>query len=252
VDVNCSLVECSLEQGDFKRPALRLGLNRVKGLSVDAARQLVATRSQQPFISTTDLAQRTGLNAHELGALAAADALHGITGNRHRARWQVAGVEKPMPLLDIPVFNEAEPLLSTPSAMASVVNDYASTGLSLREHPMALVRTRLADHCLRAQQLWELPDGAEVTTAGLVITRQRPGSANNVTFVTLEDETGFINLVVWKQLAERQRQVLLNSYLLEVRGYLQRQDGVLHVIARHLRDRGPLLEGLAVSSHDFH
>ncbi len=252
VDVNRSLVECSLEQGDFTRPALRLGFNRVKGLSADAARQLVAARDQQPFIGTTDLAQRTGLNAHELGALAAADALQGITGNRHRARWQVAGVEKPLPLLNIPAFNEAEPLLSTPGRMLSVVNDYASTGLTLREHPMSLVRRRLADHCLQAQQLWQLSDGQEVVTAGLVITRQRPGSAKSVTFVTLEDETGFINLVVWKQLAERQRSVLLNSYLLEVRGRLQRQDGVLHVIASHLIDRAPLLEDLVISSRDFH
>ncbi len=252
VDVNRSLVECSLEQGDFSRPALRLGFNRVKGLSADAARQLVAARDQQPFIGTTDLAQRTGLNAHELGALAAADALQGITGNRHRARWQVAGVEKPLPLLNIPAFNEAEPLLSTPGRMLSVVNDYASTGLTLREHPMSLVRRRLADHCLQAQQLWQLSDGQEVVTAGLVITRQRPGSAKSVTFVTLEDETGFINLVVWKQLAEQQRSVLLNSYLLEVRGRLQRQDGVLHVIASHLIDRGPLLEDLVISSRDFH
>ncbi len=252
VDVNRSAAECSLEQGAFGSAALRLGFNRVKGLSAAAAERLATARGATPYASTTELARRTGLPANELGALAAADALRSLTGNRHRARWHVAGVEKPMPLLKIPSFNEAEPLLPPPAAMTSVISDYASTGLSLREHPLAMVRAGLPEHCLQARQLWQAADGVQVTTAGLVITRQRPGSAANVTFVTLEDETGFINLVVWERLAERQRAELLHASLLEVQGQVQKQDGVLHVIARRLVDRSSLLADLSVSSRDFH
>jgi error-prone DNA polymerase len=115
-----------------------------------------------------------------------------------------------------------------------------------------LLRPQLDAGCKSAAELWELPDKSRVCTAGLVITRQRPGSAANVTFVTLEDETGFINLIVWERVAERQRQVLLNSTLLMVRGELQKQDGVLHVIARQLEDRSAMLSNLQSRSRDFH
>jgi len=164
----------------------------------------------------------------------------------------VAGIEKPLPLHGIPEFAEGEPLLPPPGRMQAVIADYAATGLSLRAHPLALIRPALPADCLSAAQLWQQPHGAHVYTAGLVITRQRPGSANNVTFVTLEDESGFINLVVWERLAERHRQVLLNSAFMGVYGEIQKQDGVLHVIVRRMDDRTPLLRELAVSSRDFY
>jgi error-prone DNA polymerase len=252
VDINHSQAECSLERGEFGRPVLRLGFNRVRGLSAGSAESLVESRSGQPFSSVTDLARRVQLAANEYGALAAADALQSIAGNRHRARWHVAGIEKPTALLQTPAFAEGEPLLPAPGAMSAVISDYASTGLSLREHPLALIRPHLGSYCVSARQLWELPDGAAACVAGLVISRQRPGSAANVTFVTLEDETGFINLVIWEQVAERQRRVLINASVLEVRGRVQKQDGVLHLVARRLEDRSALLQELTVSSRDFH
>jgi len=255
VDINYSLAECSLEYGEpgqRARPALRLGFNRVRGLSAGSAESLVELRGGQPFTSVNDLARRVQLTANEYGALAAADALQSIAGNRHRARWHVAGIEKSTPLLQTPAFAEADPLLPAPGEMSSVISDYTSTGLSLREHPLALIRPRLESYCVSAQQLWELPDGVAACVAGLVISRQRPGSAANVTFVTLEDETGFINLVLWEQVAERQRRVLINASVLEVRGRVQKQDGVLHLIARRLEDRSALLQELTVSSRDFH
>jgi len=252
VDINHSDVECSLERGEFAgRPALRLGLNRISGLSASAAEQLVAARGAGSFSSVADLAQRVNLHANEYGALAAADALKSLAGNRHRARWQVAGVEKPLPLMGVPDFAEGDPLLVQPNMMADVLSDYASTGLSLREHPVALIRERLDGFCVSAAELWGLPDGAQAYAAGLVITRQRPGSAKNVTFVTLEDESGFVNLVVWQQLAERQRETLLNASVLGVYGQVQKQSGVLHLIAKRLVDHSGLLGELSITSRDF-
>jgi len=122
----------------------------------------------------------------------------------------------------------------------------------LRQHPLALLRPELGRFCRLAAELADLPDKTRVQTAGLVITRQRPGSAGNVTFVTLEDETGFINLVIWEKVAEKQRRVLLNATLLGVSGHIQKQDGVLHVIAHRLYDRSRLLNDFSSGSRDFH
>ena len=252
VDVNYSQVECSLERGDFGAAALRLGLNTVKGLSATGAGELVAGRGGRLFRDVNDLSQRVRLSRGDHEALAAADALRDIAGHRHQAAWRVAGIEKPSPLHGVPVFAEGDPLLRAPGRMHSVIADYAATGLSLRSHPLALIRPALPKGCLSAAELWRQPHGALVYTAGLVITRQRPGSANNVTFVTLEDESGFINLVVWERLAERQRHELLNSAVMGVYGEVQKQDGVLHVIVRRMDDRTSLLSELAVSSRDFH
>jgi len=148
---------------------------------------------------------------------------------------------------------EGIPLLRAPTEGQGIVADYRSVGLTLGRHPLALLRTRLArDGILTAAGLWQLEDGARVRTAGLVITRQRPMTASGVTFMTLEDETGHINLVVWLQVAERQRRVFLESRLLEVSGKLQRQDNVLHVIVTDMRDRSRLLGDLNARSRDFH
>lgn len=132
-----------------------------------------------------------------------------------------------------------------------MVADYASTGVSLRPHPLALIRPSLEESCLTAADLWRLPDKSRVLVAGLVITRQRPGSAANVTFVTLEDETGFINLVVWERIAERQRKVLLGAKIVAVYGETQKQDGVLHVIVRRMVDKSSLLSSFSVRSRSF-
>jgi error-prone DNA polymerase len=144
-------------------------------------------------------------------------------------------------------------LLRAPREGHDIVADYASLGLTLRRHPLALLRERLEKRgVIDTQALWGLPNGRWVTTAGLVITRQRPGSASGVTFVTLEDEAGYVNLIVWKRVADEQRAALLESRLLEVRGQVQREGDVLHLIARRLVNLSALLGDLVVDSRDFH
>jgi error-prone DNA polymerase len=212
---------------------------------------LVATRQQAHFNDPHDLNVRTQLDQGDYTALAAADALRTLTGNRHRAHWAIDGFEKSTPLFSAARFSEAEPMLRQPSQMESIVSDYASQGLSLRQHPLACLRQHFPEPALRAKDLWALPDSKQVYVIGLVITRQRPGSARNVTFVTLEDETGFINLVIWEKLAERQRKTLLGARILGVKGVTQKQDGVLHVIAHQLEDRTALLTELPVFSRNF-
>jgi error-prone DNA polymerase len=142
--------------------------------------------------------------------------------------------------------------LRAPREGHDIVADYASLGLTLRRHPLALLRDRLEKRgVIDTQALWGLPNGRWVTTAGLVITRQRPGSASGVTFVTLEDEVGYVNLIVWKRVADEQRAALLESRLLEVRGQVQREGDVLHVIAQRLGNLSALLGDLMVESRDF-
>jgi error-prone DNA polymerase len=153
----------------------------------------------------------------------------------------------------MPGDESAQPLLPPPSEGEAIVADYASLGLSLRRHPLALLRGQLhALGCATAAVVEQVPAGQRAHAAGLVINRQRPASANNVTFVTLEDETGCVNLVVWKSVAERYRSVLLGARLMAVQGRVQRESGVTHLMAEDLIDHSELLGGLVVRSRDFH
>jgi error-prone DNA polymerase len=252
-DATVSEWDCTLERCDDGRPALRLGLRLVKHLSHEGARRLLAARAVRPFEDVTELAERAALDRRDLEALAAGDALARLSGHRYRAVWQVSGVERPLPLLPADTQGpEGIPLLRAPREGHDIVADYASLGLTLRRHPLALVRDRLEKRgVIDTQALWGLPTGRWVTTAGLVITRQRPGSASGVTFVTLEDEVGYVNVIVWKRVADVERAPLLESRLLEVRGQLQREGDVLHVIARRLVNLSALLGGLMVESRNF-
>jgi error-prone DNA polymerase len=226
----------------------------VKRLSREGGKRLLEARAVRAFDSIADLAERAVLDRRDLEALAAADALAGIAGHRHRAVWQVTGVEQPLPLLPAATApQEGIPLLRAPREGQDIVADYGSTGLTLRRHPLALLRDRLEKRGnLPTQQLWEQPEGRWVKTAGLVITRQRPGSAAGVIFVTLEDETGYVNLIVWNSVAVEQRAALLESRLLEVHGKLQREGDVQHVIARQLTNLSSLLGDLTVTARNFH
>jgi error-prone DNA polymerase len=194
------------------------------------------------------------LERRDLEALAAADALACLVGHRHRALWQVSGVEPALPLLPAAtVLEEGVPLLRAPHEGQNIVADYGSTGLTLRRHPLSLLRDKLQRRgVLPTRDLWEQPNGKLVRTAGLVITRQRPGSAGGVTFVTMEDETGYVNLIVWNNVAVAQRAALLESRLLEVKGKLQREGDVQHVIAQHLTNLSEMLGDLIVASRNFH
>jgi error-prone DNA polymerase len=254
VDAASSDWDCTLERRDDGRPALRLGLRLVKHLSSEGAARLLAARAVRAFDSIADLAERGGLTRHDLEALADADALSRLAGHRHHAMWQVTGVERVLPLLSAAtVPAEGIPLLRAPREGQDIVADYGSTGLTLRRHPLCLLREKLRQRgVLQTQDLWEQPNGKWVRTAGLVITRQRPGSAGGVTFVTMEDETGYVNLIVWNRVAEEQRAALLESRLLEVQGQVQREGDVQHVIARRLTNLSAMLGDLTVASRNFH
>jgi error-prone DNA polymerase len=254
IDVASSDWDCTLERRPDGRPALRLGLRLVKHLSSEGAARLLAARATRGFDTIADLAGRTELDRRDLEALAAADALAGVTGHRHRAVWQVSGVERALPLLPAAtVPEEGIPLLRAPREGQDIVADYGSTGLTLRRHPLCLLREKLRRRgVLPTQDLWGQPNGKQVITAGLVITRQRPGSASGVIFVTMEDETGHVNLIVWNRVAVAQRAALLESRLLEVHGTLQREGDVQHVIAQRLINLSAMLGDLTVASRNFH
>ena len=257
VDVNESQWDCHLEPGRTSKaqhtPALRLGLRMVKGLSEEAGRQLVTVRSNARFRSVQDLTQRTGLDKKALGALAAADALAGLAGHRHRAGWEVAGVEEPVETLGVAEFNEATPMLPKPARWQNTVADYASTGLTLGEHPLSQLRGTLSERgMVTADELTTIPSGKRATVAGLVLNRQRPGTASGVMFATLEDETGHANIVIWPKLVEKQRRVLLTTRLLIVHGKVQTESGVTHLIADRLADGSDMVADLVTRSRDFH
>ncbi|MEO0577924.1 MAG: OB-fold nucleic acid binding domain-containing protein, partial [Pseudomonadota bacterium] len=253
VCVNISDVDNSLEPDRRGDPALRLGLREVKSLSADAAARLVARRPADGYRDTTTLASRAGLDRRDLRALAAAGALRAIAGHRHRANWEAEGVEIAGDLLDNAAAVEPGPLLRRPSEGEDLVADYRSLGLTLGRHPLALLRDRLrADGYCRADQIDQKLNGRSVYVAGLVITKQRPGSAGGVTFVTLEDESGQINLIVWQRTAEQQRRELLGARLMGALGEVQVESGVVHVIVKRLIDHSPLLGQLPTRSRDFH
>jgi intein/homing endonuclease len=251
-DATLSEWECTLEAAT-SAPALRLGLCLVKGLAQAAGERLLAARRERPFASIDDLARRAQLNAQALQALAAAGALAGLSGHRRDARWAVAGVERMPELLSSALITEAEPVLAAPSEGEDIVADYASLGLTLGRHPLALLRARLRrQRMVTAAELKALPHGCLTRVTGLVTGRQRPGTASGVTFVTLEDETGMVNVIVWRDLAERQRKELLRASLLTVYGTLEREGEVVHLIAGRLHDQTPLLGNLLTRSRDFH
>ena len=273
VDVMCSEWDCTLEAESSLRAqrgnpslasdalAVRLGLRMVAGLSAAAAQRIVDARQQLPFSSTEDLGLRAALDQGELKALSAADALAALSGHRRQQVWDASALKVAPPLLrNIPV---AEDFLELPAAPEGeeIVFDYASTGLSLRRHPLALLRESLnKKRLLTAQALRDRANGALVRACGIVTVRQQPQTAHGVTFVTLEDETGSVNVIVWKALRERQRQELIHAKLLAVYGVWQRDTSspqgsgaqVCHLIAKRLVDLTPLLGRLATASRDFH
>jgi error-prone DNA polymerase len=255
VDVLASEWDCTLETSTRVHGgvALRLGLRMIAGLSEADAKRIVAARERRAFIDVADLSQRAQLDARVRRVLAASGALKRLSGHRHRAFWDIAAVDAHDSILAAAPTAEARPPLRPPSAMEDTLADYARIGLTLQAHPVSLVRRALnARRCRRADQVAQLPDGSPVRFAGLVTVRQRPGTASGVTFLTLEDETGTVNAVVWKQLAVRQRRELLESRLMGIDGVVQFQDGVRHLVAHRLLDYNELLPALRVESRDFH
>ncbi len=249
--------DCVLERGEDGEPALRLGLRLVKGLSGGGADRLIEARRQGAFASVQDLARRARLDRRDLEALAGAGALASLSGNRHQAFWDAAGTERPLPIEPAGGLaargTDPIPLLSAPTEGEDIVADYASLGLTLGRHPLALLRDSLRSAGLcDAGDLARLEPGGWVRTAGIVLSRQRPSAAKGVTFLTLEDETGPLNVIVWERVGEEYRHALVGSRLLEVHGRLQREEGVTHLVARRLIDRSALLGALLTRSRDFH
>ena len=261
VDVTLSGWESCLERGvehmvEHSPHALwpvRLGLNRIGGLQEEAALRVVAARHEAPFASPEDLARRAQLDAHQLSLLAQADALAAITGHRHQAAWAVAGVDtRATPMLQVTRTHEDSADLMAPNAAQTVLADYRATGLSLSHHPVALLRGALSHFKVQpASVLRHFPSGRLARASGIVTHRQRPETAKGVVFVTLEDETGAVNVIVWPKVAEAQRRALLASTLLTVYGVWQSEGEVRHLIAKQLIDHSLLLQGLATASRNF-
>ena len=261
IDINCSDWDHQLldkRSARQSQPPLRLGLRLVKGLSKAGARRVVEARQQSPFRQISNLRQRAQLDKRDMEALADADALTSLSGHRHQSQWQIMALEEARPLLQ---GEQREPAsyfddgiqLPAPAVAEEVLADYRATGLTLRAHPMSLLRERPPfNRCKCHTDLAELGNNRFVRIAGLVTCRQRPGSASGVLFLTLEDETGNSNIVVWQRTQQQFRQALMTSQLLLVNGTVETRDGVTHVIAGALYDYSHALQALRVSSRDFH
>jgi error-prone DNA polymerase len=262
-DVSHSDWDCTLESGsdsNSSRPAVRLGLRMVGSLSQSGAQRIVQARAQDTFSSTEDMALRSQLDVKDLNALAAGDALLSLSGHRRQQVWDAAAQRRAPALLAGAPVNEEALVLPAAAEGEEIVFDYASLGLTLRRHPLALLRPRLSRmKLLSAAELHDLPSGRRVRACGIVTVRQQPQTANGTIFVTLEDETGPVNVIVWKSLREQQRDELLKSRLLAVEGVWQRDEDsggqVRNLVANRLRDLTPLLGRLgrqSSMSRDFH
>lgn len=288
VDVAYSDWECTLEEAAGKRqqPAVRLGLLMLKGMREAAARRIVQARTAersrmaeeactvepsctegrlpergqlealggaQYWPSVAELARQADLDRHDLQVLAAGNALAGLAGHRRQALWQAVGAVPDKDILRPTAPEEALPQLAAPSEGENIVGDYRSHGLTLGRHPLALLRERLlAQRFLPASTLNQYTHGMLARACGMVTVRQRPGTAKGVLFVTLEDETGNINVIVWPALLEQQRREALGSALLGVYGVWQREGMVCHLVAKRLVDMSHLMGRLQSVSRDFH
>ena len=256
-------------------PALRLGLRMVKGLRVDVGERIMAAQRQSEehsrgvIGSAKELARSANLDDQQLGFLARSGALYRLAGHRHQAHWDVTGIAAPLPLESAPdtgLTNSAElsqpasdgATLYAPSVTEDLFNDYRYTGLTLGPHPMTLLREHPElKGFRRATDLEQCRTGQMIRIAGVVTGRQRPGTASGVVFLTLEDETGNTNMVIWATVMERFRAVLLQGQLLKFKGIVEREGRVIHVVAGHVEDAGHLLEDSLAArqtfkSRDFH
>lgn len=267
-DVSCSDPDCTLEQVATAFPAtqkvrhrdegfrLRLGLRLIRGLPEETAQRIAQVRQAgPPFRSFDDFARRTRIDRRSLQILSRADALASLQPDRRTALWDSLPSRTPLPLLDTTdnVSTETDPQLPQMSLQEQVVADYSSAGLSLRPHPLTFLRELLQQRHVRTAAELETAEGdRRIRVAGLVLMRQRPSTASGITFVTLEDETGIVNLVVYPGVWQRFRGVAAHSGVLLASGRLQREGDVIHVVTDHLEDLAEMLNGLSSRSRDFH
>ncbi len=254
-DVNFSDWNCTLERCPGKAAgtfALRLGLRMIAGLSQKMAESIVAARGTREFHSVDEFARRTGLSSSGLARLSRADAFLSLGLDRRGALWQSLPQQKVFPLFNDVLENEPAVVLTALTPLEEIVADYRTKGLSLRGHPVKFLRSRLQQlRALSAAELANVPHGKPVRVAGLVLMRQRPATASGITFVTLEDETGIVNLIVRPKIWELHHHIARRSQTLLARGTVQRRDAVIHVFVERLFDLGELLAGVEVKSRDF-
>lgn len=254
IDVTISGWDCSLEEpaGQRGQPAVRLGLNMLKGMSAEVAQRIEDARANGPFASVADLARRADLDRHALHVLAGGDALRGLSGHRRQALWQAVGAVPDKDLLRPTMPDEEIPVLDAPSEGEDILGDYRSHGLTLRRHPVALLRETLTKHrFMPAETLNTYTSNMVARACGMVTVRQRPGTAKGVIFMTLEDETGSVNVIIWPSLLEKQRREVLSAPLLGVYGVWQQEGMVRHLVAHQLVDMSHLLGRLPTVSRDF-
>ena len=228
----------------------------IKGLAKDAGLRIAEARQVRAFDDVNDLASRAHLDRGDLNALARADALRTLAGHRRHAFWHTLGVLDPIALggseAPAPPDSVAVELIA-PTESEDIVEDYRNTSLTLRRHPLALLRPVLDKRRIwNAERINAARHGQIVRASGIVTCRQRPQTAGGVVFITIEDETGMANIVVWASVGDRQRKEMLTAHLLTVHGHVERQGDVVHVVAGRLHDDTSLLGRLEVSSRNFH
>jgi error-prone DNA polymerase len=254
IDVTISGWDSSLEEPAGKRgqPAVRLGLSMLKGMRKEAAERIEGERAAQPFTSVADMARRADLDRHDLQVLAAGNALLALAGHRRQALWQAVGATPDKDLLRPTTPDEEVPVLKPPTEGEEILGDYRSHGLTLGRHPLALLRKKLLEHrFMPAATLNTYTNGMLARACGMVTVRQRPGTAKGVLFITLEDETGNVNVIIWPSLVEQQRREVLSAPLLGVYGVWQQEGVVRHLVAKRLVDMSHLLGRLPTISRDF-
>jgi error-prone DNA polymerase len=251
VCINASIWDCTLESFD-EQAAVRLGFRMVKGLSADHADAVIAARDTS-YKSIPDLHRRAGVSIAALERLAEADSFHTLNLERRQAIWAIRGLsDSRLPLFDHADNLSNEPKVNLPAMTKGreVVEDYRSVGLSLRDHPVSFLRATLNERGItRCADLTQRRDGTRLTVAGIVLVRQRPGSAQGVLFVTIEDETGHANLIVWPSVFDRRRRELLSATMLACRGKLQKEGEVIHVIADEITDLSTLLRSVGENTN---
>lgn len=249
VCLNASRWDCTLEDpvGVNGMFPLRLGLRMVKGLANEHAARILAARAERPFASVEEVWRRSGVPVAALERLAEADAFAALGLDRRQALWRVRGLgEKPLPLFAAIETQTSEPqvMLTPMTGGREVVEDYRSTQLSLRAHPLSFLRAALDQAgFVRCGDLPRVKDGRRIRLSGIVLIRQRPGSTN-VTFLTIEDETGIANIILWKDRFEAQRPIVMGAPMIGVRGIVQREGEVIHVIGERLEDQSALLHSV--------
>jgi error-prone DNA polymerase len=239
---------------------VRLGFRQLKGFRQAHAEQIVAARDRSgPFESVEDFHRRSGLPVSAIRQLTEGDAFGSLGTTRRQAVWQAMRLrDDQLPLFEVATGSDREPrvLLPTMPMGQEVMTDYSTAGLSLKRHPVSFARDELTRRkIITAAMLKDadrFPQGRWTKVAGLVLVRQRPGTASGVVFITLEDETGTANLILWSSIYEQYRLAARHATLLQADGYVQREGQVIHLLAKRLFDLSDLISGYSLHSRDFH